>query len=214
MSTGVVLSLLLAVAGIAQAACPNGCSNNGLCRKYDICECLDGFTGPDCSARLCPRGTSWVNVEAARGQIDSPGTPGHPEAECSDKGICDPKVGECKCFLGYEGTACQRTSCPNDCSLHGRCITLSSLAADNVPPSTYSAAWDADKHMVCLCDEGYRGVDCSMIECPSGEDIMGGDGARSGRECSGRGVCDYGTGLCECFPGFRGNSCEMLSTFG
>lgn len=32
----------------------------------------------------------------------------------------------------------------------------------------YSTPWDSDKIVGCVCDLGFRGVDCSQIECPSG----------------------------------------------
>merc|ERR550537_394859 len=53
---------------------------------------------------------------------------GHFYMECSNKGICDRKSGTCDCFDGYEGTACVRASCPNDCSGHGTCETIKELA--------------------------------------------------------------------------------------
>ena len=31
----------------------------------------------------------------------------HAPMECSNKGLCDRKTGECECFDGYEGSACQ-----------------------------------------------------------------------------------------------------------
>ena len=56
---------------------------------------------------------------------------GHYYMECSNRGICDTKEGVCECFAGYSGAACQRQSCPNDCSGHGTCETITELAAQN-----------------------------------------------------------------------------------
>lgn len=37
----------------------------------------------------------------------------HGYAECSNKGLCDRKTGQCECLPGYDGSACQRASCPS-----------------------------------------------------------------------------------------------------
>ncbi|RYH24362.1 hypothetical protein EON65_16860, partial [archaeon] len=71
----------------------------------------------------------------------------------------------------------------------------------------YSEPWDAMKIWGCACDVGFRGPDCSLKECPSRADPLGGFGNEGGRDCSGRGVCDYRTGTCQCFPGFVGVAC-------
>ena len=124
---------------------------------------------------------------------------------------------------GFEGLACERTSCPSACNYRGVCISEYELAdaasreyrcvlcvcvrttspphcrassrASHVRapcfPLPDSTPWDANKVFGCVCDLGYRGVDCSLIECPSKADPRGGWGNESGRDCSGRGVCDY-----------------------
>jgi len=62
----------------------------------------------------------------------------------------------------------------------------------------------------CLCDPGYRGPACEYRECPSGPDPLGGEGNESGRDCSGRGVCDYDTGECNCFMAWYVVSCVVF----
>lgn len=129
----------------------------------------------------------------------------HNLIECSGKGICDRAAGSCKCATGYTGDACQRTVCVNDCSGHGVCQSQAYFAED---ASTSYDGYDASSQVGCKCDSGFRGADCSMVECPSGADPMGGDGGAEGLDCSGRGTCDYTSGACQCFKGYFGERCE------
>jgi len=136
----------------------------------------------------------------------------HPSVECSGKGVCDRKTGECACFGNYEGIACERTVCPNNCNDAGVCFTEKQLAAE--ASLTYSTPWDAEMHVGCICDIGRRGPDCSLIECPSGSDPLKGYGNAAGRDCSGRGICDYSSGSCNCFHGYYGTKCEYQTVLG
>merc|ERR1712146_389467 len=140
-------------------------------------------------------------------------------AECSDRGICDRSTGKCQCLQGYEGKACQRTVCPNQCSGNGVCKTIHEIAKLNSENSDwgsvdgmdyqnikYSDSWDSHKIRGCECDPGWRGADCSEKECPSQADPLGGHGSESGRECSGRGLCV--DGVCQCVQGYFGQACS------
>ena len=79
-------------------------------------------------SQLYPRGTT----EQYPNMIDSAGSvltnTAHEYVECAGKGICDRDAGECSCFPGYEGSACQRASCPGGkegvCSGHGTCKSI------------------------------------------------------------------------------------------
>jgi hypothetical protein len=147
------------------------------------------WRGADCSLMTCPKGKSWQQV-VGTDNFDHVG-----QVECSDGGICDTSTGECLCFPGKEGSACQRTSCPNDCSGHGTCrsnqdfaidfseaVYEAQKAADGSAITatsyydyflvTYDDAWDAGMQYGCLCDVGFRGVDCSIVECPTAYDPM------------------------------------------
>jgi hypothetical protein len=73
----------------------------------------------------------------------------------------------------------------------------------------------------------YFGPNCALRHCPTGDDPVTLDKnelnctnvtARGGRgvgmpgnkchvDCSNRGICDYVTGMCECFNGFFGANC-------
>ena len=166
---------------------------------------MDAWTEHDCSQRTCPTGAAWAAVAVAANQA-------HPETECSNKGTCDRKSGECECFDNYEGMACERTVCPSDCNGRGLCLTQSALAS--AAGHEYDTPWDAVKHVGCSCDLGFRGPDCSLQECPSGADVLLGSGNERGRDCSGRGICDYSDGLCKCFAGYYGNKCQYQTILG
>jgi hypothetical protein len=108
-------------------------------------------------------GTTWTN-----GKLLSQSA--HYYMECSNKGICDRKAGECECFDGYDGSACQRASCPNECSGHGTCEHVKTMAA--LESGNMYDLWDAEMTMGCVCDAGYTGPDCSGKACKYGIDPL------------------------------------------
>lgn len=98
----------------------------------------------------------------------------HEYRECSNKGLCDRQTGTCACFEGYDGSACQRASCPSNadgvCSGHGTCETIAEIAKRDY--DNYYQLWDADATMGCVCDGGYTGSDCSERMCKFGTDPL------------------------------------------
>jgi hypothetical protein len=175
--------IAFSVATFVAATCDNACSGHGVC-ECGFCLCYDNWgmnfdldTG-DCSDRICPFEFAWVDTPDRSGAF-------HKYAECANRGICNRETGECECFEGYEGKACARTSCPNDCSGHGTCEYIESLGYENTPFdgsvngkfvddavtfTTYQ--WDNYKTRGCVCDPEYGDIDCSKRMCPYGNDMM------------------------------------------
>jgi len=164
------------------ALCANQCSGHGVCQENDKCTCYANWQGADCSDRTCPFAKSW-------GDAPYDHNSGHYYAECSSQGICDRKTGECQCFDGYEGDACRRLKCPNDCSGHGRCRTTWETAQTTSVGEYFNekgvqmdkgvingqyqyGEWDAHKTRSCVCDPGWEGFDCNSRMCPRGNDPL------------------------------------------
>lgn len=144
----------------------------------------------------------------------------HEFIECSGAGLCNRNTGKCECFSGYEGIACQRLRCPNDCSNHGKCVTYDEAIQGSKykykikQQFGYSGSNSLnEKFFGCLCENGYRGSDCSLKECPSFIDPQSDKDIKinkESRDCSGRGICNYDNGICECFDGYSGAGCEVI----
>lgn len=163
------LSVLMAqtrnVDGVITAANGLICSGNGN-MEGTICDCFEGFFGSSCENRACPVGPAWSDI--ANGDDSA-----HNLAECSNMGHCDYLVGSCVCLPGFEGEACERTSCPGDCFGHGACMSMERRAALPDVGLDYTTVWDAKRMYGCKCDEGYAGYDCSDRRvCPTGDDPM------------------------------------------
>jgi hypothetical protein len=150
-------AMLLFLASVANAECPNACSGHGTCGKDDVCECYQNWqsgdeAGGDCSDRTCPYDIAWADLPSGNNVA-------HAYQECSGRGLCDRKTGECDCFDGYTGAACKRTTCPNDCSGHGTCEFIADVhpTTDNgvkvlVTHDLLGKVWDAEKSRMCVCD--------------------------------------------------------------
>jgi len=126
------------------------------------------------SATITVRGhpVQWSNqLESEYYPHDAQEDEAHFYAECSNKGHCNRKTGECECLAGYEGVGCERTACPEGCSGHGVCEALADLVHGNDP----YALWDGTnvpKTYGCVCDARWSGPDCASRVCPVGDDPL------------------------------------------
>lgn len=206
IKTPLIFAVALMLAYVV-AECPNGCSGQGTCSARDMCNCDKNFYGNDCSLRACPNAYAFIDtpkgdlnmdssisstMELTNSQLYPAGTfeflhpdavagEGHWYMECANRGLCDSETGTCTCFAGYEGAACQRTVCPNDCSGHGVCESISELSSKQngqlSHKDTYHGAqtytlWDKKSSYGCKCDPWFYGADCSQRRCKVGVDPM------------------------------------------
>jgi hypothetical protein len=224
-----------------------------------MCSCYQNYQGNDCSERTCYFGIAHVDTPKgdlnADGMVSGPLTTvitgsevypwgtteqypnadaneGHFYMECSNKGICDRKSGECECFDGYEGTACVRASCPNDCSGHGTCETIKELAelksyntnAEDVPTTTPVGATES----TYTCTDPDGGSVCSAIAHGNDETACTSKLDASGNHCKfGTSVAHHSFDLaieesysydlwdqdktmgCKCDPVYYGADCSL-----
>lgn len=163
------------------------CISTGICQfglahvdtpKGDLDASSGKLTGPDTNVAVNDFVYRFGTTEQYPATTDIAGNvltnTAHEYRECSNKGHCDRSTGTCACFEGYEGSACQRASCPvgpnGMCSGHGVCETISEIA--NRDWSNIYKLWDEDTTMGCVCDSGYTGADCSARSCKVGTDPL------------------------------------------
>lgn len=187
--------LLASALGYAAASCPSNCNGHGVCGEYDLCHCYANWNGLSCADRVCPFGKAWVDspfhqsAQAHTGWDHESGVSAHDYAECSNRGDCDRKTGECSCYDGYTGQGCRKSVCPNDCSGHGQCMFIDEMGENTRQDQLEDYAflyhtegsgsfdvrydgWDDKASMGCVCDAMYEGLDCSSMKCPRGDDPL------------------------------------------
>lgn len=169
------------------------CAGQGICdRGTGQCNCFPGYEGEACTRTSCPNSCSGhgVCLELYRLAADF-GTK-------YDRAWDSRKHFGCKCDVGFRGPDCSLQECPSDydplngCG-GGRCNTggyyTDKAGVEHACPN--AAIYSTTVKNVVF--------NINTSDCYSGEQ----------RDCSGRGICDYDTGVCQCFSGFFGESCNI-----
>lgn len=175
------------------------CSDRGECVDGE-CQCFGGWKGSRCQYTSC--------VETANGICQD-----------NQKFARDASIGRQAAKAAVDAThATCFTDAASDAAAEALCDAAQDLAlsaqtdADFVIPTTVNSAdeWSSALLMGNKCDSGYKGFACNLKECPSGVDPLGFDGGPKGRDCSGRGICDFTSGICACFDGYTGKNCGTI----
>jgi hypothetical protein len=200
------------------------CSGVGNCnRETGECECFDGYSGEACARTSCPDDCSGHGIcqslatfaleardeyFAAETAYDASAAAGldagtlitTTQKEIKQYNGWDSKIAMgCKCDSGFRGPNCAQIECPSyrdpmfGCG-GGSCNdkTIDDKLAYDVSTATKSTTSGVTTMHYSVCAN-------SAPACTSNEQ----------RDCSGRGICDYTTGQCQCFSGFYGEACHI-----
>jgi len=191
-------------------ACPQDCSNRGICTKDGQCRCMAGYSGSACQS-YCPNECSHQGdcVEGAclcyAGFL---GVDCSINSCCSGHGSCDDPAA-CVCWPGWGGADCSvRLLCADpSCSGHGTCsegnclckpgftgATCAATAGGCNPPCGANGMCNP-RTKKCDCTAGFTGPACTsaLLACPG--------------HCSNKGLCM--NGRCMCGEGWMGVDCSQ-----
>jgi len=226
-------------AGCQRLKCPNACSGHGTCEYIDAlgayvggawdttkvqgCKCDGGYTGYDCSQRLCPNGDDPLTVPAsASGQAWVVSVPHTASLTGEGVWIIQDLWGQYEISRPFDLTS---ATTANAALLDMDVVKslVSNVAIANLAGSataTYSFTLSSPAYVTSVTIDV---DDCNIGGCyplRTGAASASGAGAVTAAvtaphakleaaQCSNRGLCDASSGICQCFEGYFGNSCEF-----
>jgi hypothetical protein len=182
------------------------CSSSGLCdRSRGVCTCFPGFSGAACQRKSC---------------LGSP--------MCSGRGRCYDMSMLSSIYEAFP----LRATASNERYFYEAAVDSSTWDGDLSMGCVCDSGWRVGLGNGETQLAEFFGPACEFRRCPSGDDPttpsvnetdcsgksqvtgilsgVGEDGNLCHYECSGRGKCDYQTGVCKCYPGVEGPNCGRL----
>ena len=215
-------------ANCARLACANECNFHGRCTLVAAttgspaaaAAAAVAAGSPSPSTSALPSATAGAAATVAAGNVSvSSGTAADAAAGYAPMCVCD---------RGWGGADCGTRVCPNGCSGHGLCLegatcfckegwlgddcgTSTAAGSGAVVVNTTDEAQAGCGgcggptrglclNATCYCNPGFSGRHCEAAQCPN--------------QCSGHGVCNVGTGLCSCLPGWTSADCNAAAPGG
>jgi len=200
------------------------CSGAGLCnRETGDCECFDGYGGEACSRTVCPSDCSGhgicVSMETLIDEAADEYSTEHALFEASAatdivgwstasmkkyNGWDKRKEFGCKCDAGFRGPDCSQQECPSYLDPMKGC---GGGACNFVTGGSWSAIVPYDVSTATTSVDSGSGA--TVVKYSKCANTATGCSTAEQRDCSGRGICDYDSGSCNCFSGFYGEACEI-----
>lgn len=131
------------------ASCTQICENGGRCTGPDICSCLTGWAGEDCTQPIC-------------------------SSSCPSNQLC---VGPdmCACKPGFTGSACDTPLCSQTCHNEGICSSPDTCSCSSgwfdsncttpVCTQTCGNGGNCTAPSLCSCPSDWTGFDCRTPVC-------------------------------------------------
>lgn len=216
-----VLLTFLALASGVLGSCPNACSGHGTCGSNDECNCFRNWMANDCSERVCPFGIS--HATTPQGDLNMDGD----RFDNTHKAIVykvGPNAGKLiqayvshldnQLVFSSAGLSAREIIVGDEIRISGYDFVITAVNPDGV-------TFTLDRDNNYAVDGLSGGVHKRMktLAAPGGTwESWPGDAVQKTQdeghfymECSNQGLCDRGTGICECFEGYSGRACASTS---
>jgi hypothetical protein len=131
------------------AVCTQACENGGRCVGPDVCSCMTGWAGPDCTAPVCT-------------------------SPCPVRSLCT-GPDTCTCMPGYAGLGCTKALCVQTCEHGAICSAPDTCACTRgwfdancttpVCAQTCGNGGNCTSPDLCTCPKMWEGTDCRTPTC-------------------------------------------------
>lgn len=204
------------------ASCtPEACPEQATCTESEgviECECVPGYAGDDCEQCAAGYHTEEGGCLADEVCLDT---------TCGSAGTCSIEGGipTCECAAGYAGQHCEACAAGYHAD-EDLCLADASCSADSC--SQHGTCDDQSGEVVCSCDAGFTGANCSecatglapnadgdcVVQCAPGQSLSA-EGDCIAAACDAGVLVELADGgfdcVLDCQAGYTGDDCSACS---